>query len=216
MTDAVYDRFGHAAINGTADMLGMSKTELNHRIGCTLEAAEVKKANELTLQDHGRIFEAVTRANNPILGPAILRNPARGQFFQYMSSGLGFFTDTVVEEAAALGKESVADSFLGSMSGAFKPGGYRNGVEDACDETTCSKGLLRSTGGGWVSLPFIVDGTIVSRGYVYGAFFDGIFNCASGMGNNFCTEHNTPLGQARATAYAEMLRPHIRSALDSW
>lgn len=216
MTDAVYNRFGHDAINDTADMLGMARTQLNHRIGCTWEAAEVKKANELTLQDHGRIFEAVTRANNPILGPAIFRNPARGQFFQYMGSGLGFFTDTVVEEAAALGKEAVADSFVGSMSGAFKPGGYRNGVEDACDSTTCTKGLLRSTGGGWVALPFMENGAVVSRGYVYGAFFDGIFDCAPGMGGNFCTEHNTPLGQARAEAYAEILRPHIRAALQTW
>jgi len=216
MTDAIYNRFGHDAINSTADSLGMSKTELNHRIGCTWEAAEVEKQNELTLEDHGKIFEAVTRADNPILGPATSRNPARDQFFQYMSSGLGFFTDVVVEEANALGKDAVADSFLGSMRGAFKPGGYRNGVEGACDENTCSRGLLRSTGGGWVSLPFLNGGAPAPKSYVYGAFFDGIFDCAPGMGGNFCTEHNTPLGNARAAAYAEMLRPHIRAALQTW
>jgi Beta-lactamase enzyme family len=37
-TDAVYDRFGPGAINATADWLGMTKTQLNHRIGCTWAA----------------------------------------------------------------------------------------------------------------------------------------------------------------------------------
>jgi hypothetical protein len=214
MTDAIYNRFGRTVINATAASLGMSKTKLNHRIGCTWEAAAVKKDNELTLEDHGKIFEAVMRANNPILGSISTRSLVREQFLQYMSSGLGSFTDVVTQEATALGKDGVVSSFVAGMRGAFKPGGYRSGAE--CGGGTCTKAVMRNTGGGWVSLPFKDGAGLAPKSYVYGAFFDGTFDCASGMGNNWCTEWDTTLPQARAKAYAEMMRPHIRAALQTW
>lgn len=212
-TDAIYNRFGHDPINATADALGMTKTELNHRPGCPRAAALVDADNELTLEDDGRLFEAVARGSNPYLGTGVERD----QFYAYMASGLGFFKDVVNEEAAALGMPEVAEAFRAAMKGAFKPGGYRNGVAGKCDQMTCTQALMRNTGGGWVALPFKTRlGATTYTSYVYGAFFDGVFDCAPGMGQNWCTEYDTILPEARAAAYAEMLRPHIRAALETW
>lgn len=212
MTDAIYNRFGRDAINNMATELGMSKTMLNHRIGCTWEAAEVKASNELTLQDHGRIFEAVARIGDPILGTGTVRD----QFYDYMGSGVSAFETVVSEEAASLGKSTeVAEAFYGAMKGAFKPGGYRNSA-GGCDGTTCKKALMRSTGGGWIALPHSAERALVYKDFVYGAFFDGVFKCAPGKGGDFCTEYDKTLKDARAKAYAEMLRPHIKAALMTW
>jgi hypothetical protein len=84
-TDAVYDRFGPGAINATADWLGMTKTQLNHRIGCTWAApGQVAAPNELTLADDARLFEAVYRVSNPVLGTGFYRD----KFTELMATGL--------------------------------------------------------------------------------------------------------------------------------
>lgn len=51
--------------------------------------------------------------------------------------------------------------------------------------------------------------------FVYGAFFDGVFDCGPGDDKD-CSQDNNALGPARATAYQEMLRPHIAAALATW
>jgi hypothetical protein len=211
MTDAIYDKFSRAGINEMGDFLGMTNTELNHRIGCTWEAAAVKKSNELTLRDHGRIFEAVYRANSPILGTGTTRD----QFRSYMSSNKGRFETVVQQEAASLGKPAgVANSFYVAMRGAYKPGGYGNGA-GTCNANGCTHAILRSTGGGYLGLPVKSGGTTVYRNYVYGTFIDGTFDCGAGD-NTDCSQESDALGTGRAKAMEEMMRPQIRSALATW
>lgn len=214
MTDAIYNRFGKAAINATANLPGvnMTKTELYHRIGCPAAASDQPfHANELTLVDDGRLFEAVARKTSPILGT----NTYRNQFYSYMATGKGTFSDIVNQEAASLGKSGVASSFYNNLKGAFKPGGYGNGA-GTCDENGCTHAILRSTGGGLVSLPFKSPRIgIYYKSYVYGAFIDGLFDCGPGDDTD-CQQENDALPPARAKAYQEMLRPQIRAALMTW
>jgi hypothetical protein len=211
MTDAIYNTFGRPAINAMGDSLGMTKTELNHRIGCTWEAAAVKKSNELTLADHGKIFEAVYRTSSPILGTGTTRD----QFYSYMSRNTSRFETVVHQEGVSLGKSlAVRNAFIAALKGAYKPGGYGNGA-GTCDATGCTHAILRSTGGGYLGLPVKSGGTTVYRNYVYGTFIDGTFDCGPGASTD-CSQESDALGTGRGKAMEEMLRPQIRSALSSW
>jgi hypothetical protein len=213
-TDAVYDRFGPNAINNTANALLMTNTQLNHRIGCTWNApGQVAAANELTLADDGKLFEAVYRASSPYLGTGLYRD----KFTELMATGLGTFQQVVDEEAAALGlPSSVASSFYSAMKGAYKPGGYANAAPGAtCDATGCTALLLRNTGGGWISLPAKVGPATVYRDFVYGVFIDGVFDCGPGSSKD-CSQEDALLSPAKATAFRELLRPHVKSALATW
>lgn len=211
MTDAIYDKFGRATINATAVNLNMSKSKVNHRIGCTWEAAEVAASNELTLRDDGKLFEAVFRANNPFLGTGVVRD----QFYDYMSRGTSRFELVVHQEGISLGMtRTERNAFVEKLRGAYKPGGYGNGA-GTCNDTGCTHAILRSTGGGYLGLPVKSGPATVYRNYVYGTFIDGLFDC--GPGNNTdCTQENDALGAGRAKAMEEMLRPQIRSALATW
>jgi hypothetical protein len=213
-TDAVYDRFGPGPINATADWLVMTKTQLNHRIGCTWAApGQVAAPNELTLADDGRLFEAVYRASNPVLGTGFYRD----KFTELMATGLGTFQQVVTQTAAALGKPStVASEFYAAMRGAYKPGGYANAAPGAtCDSTGCTALLMRNTGGGWVSLPVKQNDAIVYRSFVYGVFIDGVFDCGPGDSKD-CSQEGNALSPAKAKAFQEMLRPHIKAAMTTW
>jgi hypothetical protein len=209
MTDAVFNRFGRSTINATADWLGMTNTELNHRIGCTWKASgQVAKSNELTLADDGKLFEAVFRANNPVLGTGTHRD----QFYAY-AGRYGGFKAVVEQEAAKLGKSAaVAKAFNDALRTAYKPGGYGNGA-GTCNSSGCTHRLIRSTGGGYVGLPVKANGAVTHRSFVFGTFIDGTFACGANLD---CTEEGAPLAPARTAAEREILRPHIRAALQTW
>ncbi|MEV4120492.1 serine hydrolase [Micromonospora sp. NPDC049645] len=215
MTDAIYNRYGSAALNGTADTLGMADTQLNHRIGCTWEAAgQVKASNELTLADAGKLYEAVYRANSPYLGTGV----ARDKFTELADPGTWIFSSVLKQEADALGM-SVTDrnAFAAKMWGAFKPGGYANAAEGAtCNESGCTALLMRTTGGGMVSLPYrSFNGVETERKYVYGAFIDGAIDCGLGSSTD-CSQESAAMFPAVQASMAELLRPHLKSALASF
>jgi hypothetical protein len=213
-TDAIYNMFGPAQLNAMAASLGMTDTVLNHRIGCTWAAPnQVAKPNRLTLQDYGKLLEAVYRANNPILGAGA----DRVDFTILMSTGLATFEQLVKDEAAALGKSAaVANTFYLNMKGAYKPGGYSNAAPNAvCGDQGCTEELIRSTGGGYIALPVKQNGSTVYREFVYGAFYDGVFDCGPGDEMN-CDAERDALGTGRGNAYRELLRSHIRAALETW
>lgn len=210
-TDAVYNRFGRTAINETAGALGMTGTRLNHRIGCTWKAAEVAAPNRLTLADDGRLFEAVYRANDPVLGTGI----DRLRFTMYSSPGTSRFNEVVRQEAASLGKPAAtADAFIGALQGAYKPGGYYYHA-GSCTSTGCTAAVMHSTGGGYVGLPWKVNGATTYAKYVYGTFVEGTFDCGSGASED-CSQEEDAIQDGRATAMREMLRPQIRAALSTW
>jgi hypothetical protein len=211
MTDAIYNKFGRPAINSMADSLGMSKTELNHRIGCTWAAAEVAALNELTLRDDAKLFEAVFRANNPFLGTGVVRD----QFYNYMNDNTSRFKTVVKQEATSLGKSTAtANAFIAALRGAYKAGGYLTWT-GTCYEKGCTHAIIRSTGGGYLGLPVKSGPATFYRNYAYGTFIDGTFDCGPGSSID-CTQERDALSTGRAKAMEEMLRPQIRSALATW
>jgi hypothetical protein len=205
-TDAVMNRFGKGAINATADALGMTKTEVHHRIGCPHKASTDYQSNEFTLFDAGLLYEGVS--NGTQLGFS-----ARATFYDYMLNSVAGWKTVVDEEAADLGlSQATADDFLDAMATAVKGGSYTNtpdcpsGVSGVCK-------LLRRTGFGVLSLPFKVSPTAppLLKDYVYGSFVDGLFKC----GNN-CDGEIDLIGDVRKEAQFEMMRPRIRAALETW
>jgi hypothetical protein len=206
-TDAVLNRFGFNAINATADAIGMTKTEVNHRIGCPHKASPSPYTrNEFTLHDAGLLYEGVSNGSQ-------LAGTLRDTFYNYMVNGTGGWKAVVDQEAAALGlSQSVADDFLAAMKTAVKGGSYTNSA-------TCPSGvsgeckLLRRTGFGVLRLPFIVSPTAPPflRDYVFGSFVDGEFKCGSN-----CDGEIAKIGDVRTKAHLEMLRPRIREALMTW
>jgi hypothetical protein len=121
----------------------------------------VAAPNELTLADDARLFEAVYRANSPVLGTGFYRD----KFTELMATGLSTFQQVVTETALALGKPpEIASAFYAAMRGAYKPGGYANAAPGStCDATGCTALLLRNTGGGWIALPVKQDDATVYR-----------------------------------------------------
>ncbi len=214
-TDAIYNRYGALALNNTADALGMTDTQLNHRIGCTWEAGgQVKASNELTLVDAGKLYEAVYRSSSPYLGTG----SARDKFTELTGDGTFIFSAVMKDEAAALGLTlAQRNAFAAELWGAYKPGGYANAAEGAtCDNTGCTALLMRSTAGGMISVPFKqANGTIVEKKFVYGAFIDGVFDCGVGDDKN-CDAESAAMWPAVQASIAETLRPHLKAALATW
>ncbi|MEU8021152.1 serine hydrolase [Micromonospora haikouensis] len=212
-TDALYNRYGRTTLNATAAGLGMKDTVVNHRIGCTwLAPNQVAANNRTTLEDMGRLYEAVYRTSNPVLGTG----DERTQFGNLMFNGVDGWADLVRQEAAKLGKsDAVVTEFLANMRYVGKPGGYRNGAAD-CTDAGCVRELIRSTGGGYIALP--VKGAhrgYAHRGYVLGAYYDGTFDCGPDATRN-CADEYALLSQGRFDALVAMLRPQVRSALLTW
>jgi hypothetical protein len=149
-TQAIRAYFGEASINATAALLGMTNTELRHRIGCGGDA--VANPNDITLYDLGLLHEQVA---NGFLGAL------RAEFYEHMLNSLIWagITTVIDEEAAQLGMTAAAvTSFKAQMQLARKSGSYTlNGDE------------YRS-GFGWVEVPFLAGGVLAPREYVVGAF----------------------------------------------
>lgn len=204
-TDATLDRFGRAAINETADEVGMTRTEINHRIGCPGAASpQPFERNELTLHDAGLLYEGVSNGT-------LLTGDDRDDFYDFMLNGVGGWKPIVDAEAADLGKsQAVADDFLANMRTAIKGGSYTNGVGCPNGSTGECK-LIRRTGFGVLSLPFKVAGGIVPKDYVYGSFVDGTYECGSS-----CSDELDAISQARSSAQKEIVRSRIREALMTW
>lgn len=205
-TDAVLNRFGKATVNATADVIGMTDTEIHHRIGCPKAASSDYQSNEFTLFDAGLLYEGV--ANGSLLGASF-----RTTFYDYMLNNVNGWKPVVDEEASDLGlSQDVADDFLAGMATAVKGGSYTSGAG-------CPSGVsgeckrLRRTGFGVLSLPFKVSDTAppVLTHYVYGSFVDGVFKC----GNN-CDGEIELIGEVRKQAHFKMLRGRIRAALQTW
>jgi hypothetical protein len=214
-TDAVLNRFGMAAINGTAQFVGMTNTDLNHRIGCPKAATPNYDRNELTLLDAGLLYEGV--ADGSLLGTGFLRDT----FYDYMLNGTSGWKTIVDEEAAAIGKsQAIADDFLSNMATAVKGGSYTN-YPNCPQGTSGVCGLVRRTGSGVLTLPFKgTRGVILPRDFVYGSFVDGTFECGKsktvGGSETACDDEISEIGDVRSAAHFEMLRPRIRAALQTW
>ena len=187
-TQAVTAYFGENNLNNTAAALGMGGTSLNHRIGCGAEA--IADPNRITLRDLNTLHEQVV---NGYLGSF------RDNFYSLMLDSVNDLSiaSVINAEGALLGLPAATiTSFRNFTQVAHKGGNY---------------GL--SSGGapwydraefGWISLPFISNDVITPREYGFGAFVN----------------HASVDADASAAIYTdaipELLRPTIRSALQSW
>ncbi|MGH2748319.1 MAG: serine hydrolase [Actinomycetota bacterium] len=217
-TDAVVNKFGMSALNSTAtNVVGMTKTKVNHRIGCPHKASpQPYKSNRFTLRDAGLLYEMV--ANGTLLGNATFRDI----FYDYMSNGVGGWKTVVDQVAASLGKsQTTADNFLAAMTTATKGGSYTN-TRSCPSGTSGVCRLLRRTGFGVLYLPFktSASGAITTKAYVYGSFVDGLFACGSSKKvdgkETACDDEVAKIGDVRSAAHRAMMRPRIREALQTW
>lgn len=139
-TFSVERYFGRTNLQNTAKALGMSKTFLNHSIGCGTPP------NKFTLEDAGKLFEAVA---NGYLGRH------KEDFYRLMSRSK--LTSIVDAEAAKLAlPANVLASFKTYVDHVSKGGSYGVG------------GLNHRSHVGWLRLPFCSGSNVVLREYVYG------------------------------------------------
>ncbi len=190
-------------LNARAAALGMTKTDMNHRIGCQGQDI-LNNHNKLTLQDAGKLYESVATGG---LGGA------RQDFYDNMIYSKAAFKTIVEEEAAKQGKSGVVDSFLGSVERAVKGGSYSFCV------TSCSKAptLVYRSDSGWFQLPFKdpFTGRVIIKHYVHGKFFDGAkVDCIVGKFNQ-CTEWDK-FKNAWGKVTTALVRNRVAAALQTW
>ena len=219
-TDALVRRYGFAALNATADLAGMTKTQLYHRIGCPAASSpQPWHHNELTLVDAGKLYEGVSNA-------AFLSGSNATTFWNTLLGGAidasGALAKIVREEATSLGKTTaLADAFIANTQVRSKGGSY-----DSCPASgSCNPPYIYTrTAAGRIQLPFKNRlGTIVPRYYVFGRFVDGLaINCTfkgSSEGNDAYAAR-CPSWKAANDAFTkagnELFRAQIRAALLTW
>jgi hypothetical protein len=185
-TRAIAVRFGLGNINATADALGMTRTNVNHTIGCGGPTP-----NQLTLDDIGELHQDVA---NGYLGTQ------RDTFYDLMVNNLGFPTwgprdldDLIDQEAANLGlPTSLRDAFKSQLRMAYKPGGYT------------INGRHFHSEGGFVRVPFKnAQGAIAPQEFVFGAF--------NHQATNLTNSRN-----AMSDAALEVVWDRVRAGLRSW
>lgn len=214
-TDAVVNKYGMTAINATADALGMTRTQLYHRIGCDSDSPPSGwRHNELTLRDAGRLYEQVD--NGTWLGTGTYRT----KFFEFMVDGAinstGDLATMIKTEAAAAGLTTTeVNTFLANTKTASKGGSYGQCPDGG---GTCDPPTVQSrTVGGVIWIPFKnTGGTIVPTSYVYGRFFNTQFSCSfAAVKAGSCTSFNN-VSAGMTTVSAEMFRAVIKQAVASW
>jgi Beta-lactamase enzyme family/Bacterial tandem repeat domain 1 len=190
-TKAMINTYGMAAINQTAQTIGLTGTHLNHYPGCG-----GPPANQFTLADAGLIYEGI--ANGTLLSatnrPALYaRMPAQAGDFTGIQGAVNAIVDA---EAPAYGLNSTEISqFKSRLLTHYKAGGYT-----LCPSGPCLE--YRSVAGS-AEIPQCTRGIVGNRTYVWGIFIDGSSSAASA---------DTTFNSAKA----EPLREPIRSALSTW
>lgn len=190
-TRAMIDTYGFAAINQTAQSIGLTGTHLNHYPGCG-----GPPANQLTLADAGIIYEGIASGT-------LLSSTNRPELYSRMPADAGDFTgiasavNAIVDaEAPAFGLTATEISqFKSRLDTHYKAGGYT-----LCPSNSCLE--YRSVAGS-AEIPQCVRGTVGHRTYVWGIFIDGA-SSATAANNTF------------NAAKAEPLREPIRAALSTW
>ncbi|MDX2146415.1 MAG: serine hydrolase [Planctomycetota bacterium] len=187
-TQAVRVRFGEANINATAAALGMTNSELNHRIGCGGEA--IANPNDLTPRDIAELYEDVAQG--------YLSGSTRDTFWNLMLGGTGNVArveNIIIAEANAAGLSATERAaFLNATRQYWKGGNYG----------LCSGGCVFHRGeGGYLRLPFKQFAQIVNREYVYGVFINDATN-------------DNQAATAIGSASVEIHRDAIREAIATW
>jgi len=203
VTRAFEVRYGIANVQAMATGLGMSETYLRQAfIGCGFRGAV---RNELTLTDAATLYAAVV--NKTALDAKYSK-----KFFSIELGGApaptDYLTTVVDQEAASLGKTTVAASFLAHIDDRWKAGSY-----SFCMASACSAYKADFTIAGTLYLPFKEKGKIKQIAYVYGDFVNDLYvPCTPGSG---CSAENAAYAMINQVA-DEAARGPIDSALSTW
>ena len=116
--------------------------------------------NELTLADAARLYASVSNGH-------ALTGAARTRFFNILVGGTAFGVvrggQIVTQEAASLGKSSIAGTFLRRLTVRWKAGSY----EFCLSSSGCLPYKLDLALTGWISIPFASGGKVVARTYEF-------------------------------------------------
>jgi Beta-lactamase enzyme family len=148
-TRAFAIKWGLANVQALAAQLGMTSTHLDQPyIGCGFLGGV---GNELTLADAARLYASVSNGH-------ALAGAARARFFSILVGGTASASDpwgqVVAQQAASLGKSSIAAKFLAGVDVRWKAGSYAF----CLSSSGCLPYKLDLALTGWISIPFMSGG----------------------------------------------------------
>ncbi len=211
---------GFTPFNTTALSSGLTGTTMRHNIGCAYWNLTTQKydptfrRNDTTAADLARIYEGVW--NSTLLSNT---NNARTEFLESANPGVGASSSLqaiINQEAAALGKSSIAASF-GSMVRTYGKGGsYGTCLPDA--NGACGQKVIVRSGTGLIRLPVKAGIFTFYRDYSFGRL---IADTPVSCWENFSTSaiecpSDTNYTSAYNSAANELYRDEVRSALLTW
>ncbi|MFO1336971.1 MAG: serine hydrolase [Burkholderiaceae bacterium] len=208
-----------ATLNGTAAASGMGSTTLRHNDGCaywdlaTHRYDPAHLRNDTTAADLAHLYEGVWTQ-------ALLTNThsARSEFLESANPvvGAGALQPIIDDEAAQLGKSSIAAQFGALVRSWGGSGKYDTCLPDA--NGGCGQRVIVRSGNGLVRLPIYARGVQGYRDYVFGHL---VSDTPVPCWENFDTPQvecqvDTDYTSAYGNAANELLRDEIRNALKTW
>ncbi len=145
-------RYGRATLNAFADSLGLTNTQINHRLGCLCG----DPFNSFSATDAVDLYEKIADGS-------LFSELWRDQLFDRMNNPS---LNTVIDQ------EAVGLSLTPSEIAAFKS---LTRMAAKAGSYGCS-GTVWKPEGGWATIPFKVNGNVVPREYTYAAFVHGCTN----------------------------------------
>jgi hypothetical protein len=197
MTKGILDKYGKPAVLAYGTSLGLTRTAINHDIGCPTDSTH----NRTTLADLGKVYEAFQQ------GTITTNATWKAQFRSRMlneSNYSGFrnsLCPIVSQEAAKLGKSSsVATSFCNATTWIAKGGSYQYG--DSMPYKVSWDGVSMT------GLPYKSSSSTVPRYFGFGEYVDGTTINTQNQADT--------INVARSKEYLEAMRPYVRAALSTW
>lgn len=211
---------GFTPFNSVALSSGLTGTTMRHNIGCaywnftTGKYDPAARRNDTTASDLAKIYEGVW--NQTLLTET---NRARSEFLESANPRVGADSGLqaiINQEAAALGKSSIAASFGALVRTYGKGGSYGTCLPNSSGG--CGTMVIVRSATGLVRLPAKVLGVTTYRDFSYGRLIsDTPVTCWE----NFNTPAvecpiDTSYTNAFNSAGSELFRDEVRSALTTW
>ncbi len=211
---------GFSPFNSTATSSGLTGTTLRHNIGCaywnfTTQKYDTALRNDTTAADMAHIYEGVW--NSTLLTNT---NSARSEFLESANPGVGASSSlqTIInQEAAALGKSSIAAQFGSLVRTYGKGGSYGTCLPDA--NGACGQKVIVRSGVGLIRLPNKPVGLIQTyRDFAFGRLIsDTPVPCWEDFSTGTTTcQADTDFTNAYNTGANELYRDEVRSSLLGW
>jgi beta-lactamase class A len=205
-TRGVVLRYGRAAINATAAVLGLSRTILRNDIGCAyydpVAGAYGAPGNDTTAADLARLYELVWNS-------MAVTGTARNEFLESANPAVGAsaaLQQIIDAEAAALGKSAIAAEF-GSLVRMWSKGGSYG---TCLGNPGCEQRVTIRSGAGIIRLPVKSGTRTAYRTFVFARLISDVPVSCWG-----CAEE-TSYTNVYSKVANELHREQIRAALLTW